>query len=73
MAALIWNNDDVAWDNDALTWSDETYGDEPEPGDAVYPEPSQVASGIQYGPNGDDYTGTLVAGGVGFLIVGVNQ
>lgn len=32
-------------------------------GDAVYPLEEDVELGIQYGPNGTDYTGTLSAGG----------
>lgn len=32
------------------------------PGVGVYPPPHLVAAGVQYGPNGDDYTGTYVAG-----------
>lgn len=32
-------------------------------GSAVFPPPSQVLLGVVYGPNGNDYTGTLVAGG----------
>lgn len=30
-------------------------------GTAVFPLPGQVLIGIVYGPNGNDYTGTLVA------------
>ena len=32
------------------------------PGDAVWPDPSQVLLGVVYGPTGADYTGTLVPG-----------
>lgn len=32
-------------------------------GGAVFPAPGQVLSGVVYGPNGNDYTGTLTAGG----------
>lgn len=31
--------------------------------DTSWPLPSQVSSGVLYGPNGDDYTGTYVGGG----------
>jgi hypothetical protein len=31
----------------------------------VYPDPSDVATGVEYGPNGDDYTGTLDPGAGG--------
>lgn len=31
----------------------------------VYPHPSQVAVGVEYGPNGNDYTGTFIGGGGG--------
>lgn len=29
----------------------------------VYPDPADVRFGVEYGPNGDDYTGTLSSGG----------
>jgi hypothetical protein len=32
------------------------------PGVGVYPPPNLVAAGVKYGPNGDDYIGTYVAG-----------
>jgi hypothetical protein len=31
----------------------------------VYPDPSEVAAGVTYGPTGTDYTGTLVSTGGG--------
>ena len=33
----------------------------------VFPPPSQVSAGVVYGPHGNDYTGTLVAGGGAFF------
>jgi hypothetical protein len=33
--------------------------------DAVFPTEAQVQAGIEYGPNGNDYTGTLSGGGGG--------
>jgi hypothetical protein len=30
---------------------------------AVYPPPADVKTGIEYGPNGNDFTGTLSGGG----------
>lgn len=31
----------------------------------VYPDPGDVRSGVEYGPNGNDYTGTYAASGGG--------
>lgn len=59
-------------DNQVDTPEDESYGFDLPPlpasvaPSAVYPLPSQVLAGVVYGPNGNDYTGTMVAGGGGF-------
>lgn len=39
------------------------YGPEYYSPDEVFPTAAQTQSGVVYGPNGDDFTGTLVAGG----------
>jgi hypothetical protein len=40
-----------------------TFGLQQGTGGAVFPDPSEVASGVTYGPTGADYTGTKAGGG----------
>lgn len=67
------DSSEITFDSTVATF-DGYAGDDPDPpGTAVYPDPSQVATGVQYGPNGDDYTGTMTSGAPQIYFIGVQQ
>lgn len=55
-----WQSDlDMPWSAADFTWASLESG-----GTIIWPDPSNVADGVQYGPTGVEYTGTLVGGGI---------
>lgn len=70
MAGMTWDGEPMEWGGSAMVWDG---GDEPdpEPPTAKYPDPSDVRLGVKYGPNGDDYTGTMTSGPAQVYFFGV--
>lgn len=67
MIPLTCDNIDITCDNNTITCDAVEY--EPHtPGNAVYPDPSDVRAGVQYGPS-NEYTGTMTSGGASLLYI----